>query len=113
MDSHTTRRQVITLSFQQHLTGKDYEIKFPADEPLPFSKVMKALGDRLIGLRSEEEVVAPKPWRWKCNSCGHDFSEVDAATEYVSADSDEGSIACPKCYANNLDDEHSLTRIEP
>lgn len=46
---------------------------------------------------------------WLCNECGHEFEEMDAAGVDVAQDCEEQVIACPKCYANNLDADGSLT----
>jgi hypothetical protein len=47
--------------------------------------------------------------KWHCNKCGADFNEVDANLVDVAPDSDECMIACPKCWANWLDGEDSLS----
>ena len=61
--------------------------------------------------RADSESDALPCWAalWLCNKCGHEFAEIDAAGEEVSPYCDEIVIACPKCYANNLDEDGSLT----
>lgn len=44
---------------------------------------------------------------WHCNECGHDFLEHDAES-VDHDDGDNADIACPKCWANNYDEEGSL-----
>lgn len=46
---------------------------------------------------------------WLCNKCGHEFEEMDAAGVDLAPDSDEQVIACPKCWANCLDEDNALT----
>jgi hypothetical protein len=41
---------------------------------------------------------------WLCNKCGHKFTDPEAESVEVSPDSEECVIACPKCWANVLDD---------
>lgn len=46
---------------------------------------------------------------WLCNMCGHKFTDMDAESVEVSPECEECTIACPKCWANILDDWGSLT----
>ena len=49
---------------------------------------------------------------WCCYQCGHTFAESEAQGVDIAPcdpDCDERVIACPKCYANCLDDDHALT----
>jgi hypothetical protein len=41
--------------------------------------------------------------------CGHKFTEMDAESVEVSPECEECVIACPKCWANILDEWGSLT----
>lgn len=45
---------------------------------------------------------------WLCNSCGHEFAENDSVGVDISPECDERMIACPKCWANDLDVDGSL-----
>ena len=55
--------------------------------------------------------MKPDLSKWLCNKCGHEFFERDANGVDVDPDSDERSIACPKCWANNLDNDDENTSL--
>lgn len=46
-----------------------------------------------------------------CKKCGNQFNEEEAKFVDVSAQSEEQAIACPLCYANNIDEDESLEEM--
>ena len=49
--------------------------------------------------------------KWHCNNCGHDFKEADSES-VEDGISGECCIACPKCWANELDEHGALTCLD-